>query len=69
MRLLQEKESRTKYNKIDSWGNLTYKWQQDLANSTKGHAQILAMCANQIGKTTTGAYITASHLTGKYTHR
>ena len=66
MRLLQEKESRTKYNKIDAWSNSTYKWQQDLANSTKEHAQILAMCANQIGKTTTGAYITACHLTGKY---
>lgn len=64
--LLKEKEERVRYNKLKVWGPEAYEWQRELANSTLESAQILAMCANQIGKTTTGAFITACHLTGKY---
>jgi len=64
--LIAEKEYRLKYNKLSYWDQNVYEWQWDLANSTDKSAQILAMCANQIGKTTTGAWITACHLTGKY---
>lgn len=64
--LLKEKELQQRYNKLEFWKNQIYPWQQELANCTSSAAQILAMCANQIGKTTTGAYITACHLTGKY---
>ena len=43
-----------------------YPWQKKLANLSSSANQMMAMCANQIGKTTTGAAITAYHLTGKY---
>ena len=66
LELLREKEYREKFNRMYYWGRTAYPWQKDLANATGEGAQILAMCANQIGKTTTGAYITACHLTGKY---
>lgn len=62
--LLQEKERREKFNRLAHWE--PYQWQKNLANCSKDGAQILAMCANQIGKTTTGAFITACHLTGRY---
>jgi phage terminase large subunit-like protein len=62
--LLKEKEMRRIFNKID-WFE-PYEWQMSLANATDLHKQLLAMCANQIGKSTAGAYITACHLTGRY---
>jgi phage terminase large subunit-like protein len=62
--LLQEQETRKKYNKL-RWFDC-YEWQRNLANSTSEYKQVLAMCANQIGKSTAGAYITACHLTGLY---
>jgi len=66
-RLLLEKESRRKYNQLGYWwAEQAYQWQIDLGNATDISAQILAMCANQIGKTTAGAAITAVHLTGLY---
>lgn len=64
--LLQEKELRQKYNKLKYWWDAAYEWQWSLANASSDAGQLLAMCANQIGKTTTGAAITAAHLTGKY---
>ena len=62
--LLKEREERKRFNKL-SWFE-PYDWQKTLANSTDTHKQVLAMCANQIGKSTAGAYITACHLTGLY---
>ena len=62
--LFVEKRKRSKFQKLYSFP--AYDWQKDLANSTAEYAQILAMCANQIGKTTGGAFITACHLTGIY---
>ncbi len=62
--LLEEKETRRKYNKL-GWFD-PYVWQRNLCNATDKSRQCLAMTANQIGKSTIGAYITACHLTGKY---
>ena len=64
LELLKEQKERVKFNKKDHF-NL-YDWQKGLANATKEANQVLAMCANQIGKSTSGAYITACHLTGIY---
>ena len=64
VKLLEEKEDRRKFNKL-SWFE-PYEWQIKLCNATKSHRQSLAMTANQIGKSTIGAYITAIHLTGTY---
>jgi phage terminase large subunit-like protein len=62
--LLEEKETRRKYNKL-GWFE-PYIWQKNLCNASEAHRQCLAMTANQIGKSTIGAYITACHLTGRY---
>lgn len=64
VKLLEEAEDRKKYNKL-SWFE-PYEWQKTLANATKDSRQVLAMTANQIGKSTIGAYITAVHATGLY---
>jgi len=62
--LLKEKKRREKYEKLYSFPS--YPWQRELANATATCSQLLAMCANQVGKTTAGAYIISCHLTGKY---
>lgn len=64
VKVLEEKENRHKYNKM-SWF-APYVWQKTLCNATLNGRQCLAMTANQIGKSTIGAYITACHLTGLY---
>jgi phage terminase large subunit-like protein len=64
LKLLEEKENRRKYNKL-GWFE-PYDWQKTLCESTLDGRQCLAMTANQIGKSTVGAYITAIHLTGRY---
>lgn len=64
LKLLQEKEERRRHNKI-SWFK-PYKWQKKVCNASLKGRQIASMCANQIGKSTIGAYITAVHLTGLY---
>ena len=62
--LVQEREERRKYNLIAQWN--PYGWQEILANSTSENNQCLAMAGNRVGKTFTGARITACHLTGRY---
>lgn len=62
--LLEEHKRRKKYGLVYNFE--PYPWQSDLANLSSDYGQILAMCANQIGKTTGGAFITACHLTGLY---
>jgi phage terminase large subunit-like protein len=64
VKLLEERETRRKFNKL-SWFE-PYVWQKNLCNATKAARQCLAMTANQIGKSTIGAYITSIHLTGLY---
>ena len=46
--LIKEKEDRRVFNKL-SWFE-AYEWQQKLSNSSEANMQMLAMCANQIGK-------------------
>tara|TARA_R110002020_G_scaffold287099_1_gene502595 strand:- start:36373 stop:37836 length:1464 start_codon:yes stop_codon:yes gene_type:complete len=62
--LLKENETRKVFNKLE-WFS-AYEWQEKLGNATSDCHQVLAMCANQIGKSTAGALITAYHLTGLY---
>ena len=64
VRLLEEKQQRIKFNKLKHFA--PYDWQKELCNATDKHKQVLAMTANQIGKSTSGAYITAVHATGLY---
>jgi phage terminase large subunit-like protein len=64
LKLLEEKSQRRRFNKL-SWFE-PYEWQKTLANATGDNRQVLAMTANQIGKSTIGAYICAVHLTGLY---
>lgn len=63
-KLLDERKRRERFGLIRAFK--PYQWQKDLANASLNYAQLLAMCANQIGKTTGGAYIVACHLTGLY---
>jgi len=66
--LLEEHRQRTLYNRIN--GYTPYPWQAKFMygrDKAGNHAaQKLAMCANQIGKTFTGASETSFHLTGLY---
>lgn len=62
--LLKAKEEKRKFNQLAEW--TPYPWQERLAASTKEHNQCLAMCANRVGKSYTGARILACHLTGLY---
>jgi len=62
--LMQEREERRKYNQLGEW--VPYGWQEILSNATKENNQCLAMAGNRVGKTYTGARITACHLTGIY---
>jgi phage terminase large subunit-like protein len=62
--LIKEKEDRKRFNKMLYWE--PYIFQRELCNATKDCKQILGMMANQIGKSTAGAYVTACHLTGLY---
>ena len=64
LNMLKEKEERRRFNKL-SWFD-PYVWQRRLSVASGENKQMLAMCANQIGKSTAGAYITACHLTGIY---
>lgn len=43
-----------------------YPWQNELITATTDHRQLLAMCANRVGKTYAAGYMMAVWLTGKY---
>jgi phage terminase large subunit-like protein len=64
--LLSEQKKQIRYGKPKAFQSELYDWQKELCNCTESSSQVLAMCANQIGKTTTGAFITGCHLTGRY---
>ena len=55
--LVQEREQRRLFNQINAWE--PYGWQELLANATLEANQCLAMAGNRVGKTYTGARITA----------
>lgn len=62
--LVAEREEREKFNKLAYFD--PYPWQQAVLWSGKDHAQTLAMCANRVGKSYTGAAMMAIHATGLY---
>ncbi len=62
--LVKAQEDYKKYNKVE--GFEPYEWQLKFINASKENRQKLAMCANRIGKTYTGAAELAYHLTGNY---
>ena len=62
--LLTCHEERKRFNKLDSFN--PYPWQKEFINASKTNKQLLAMTGNRCGKTFTGAFIMAVHLTGLY---
>jgi phage terminase large subunit-like protein len=64
LQALQELKDRQKYWKIKTFK--PYKWQQEFIRNSKDHQQLLAMTGNRCGKTMTGGFIMACHLTGIY---
>ena len=43
-----------------------YGWQQEFISASEDNKQLLACTGNRCGKTYTGGFIMACHLTGKY---
>jgi phage terminase large subunit-like protein len=64
LKLLEEQKRRKKFNKLAYFE--PYDWQMDFMAASLTNRQKLAMCANQVGKTLTGACELAYHVTGKY---
>lgn len=62
--LLKELQERQKFWKIKQY--TPYGWQEQFINASSSAAQLLAMTGNRCGKTYTGAFIMACHLTGLY---
>ena len=63
-RLLEERNEREMYNRIDFIA--PYPWQKKLLASSKDNAQTLLMAANRVGKSWIGAANMSYHLTGLY---
>lgn len=61
---MKAQEDYKRYNKLKFFE--PYPWQQKFMYASKENTQKLAMCANRIGKTFTGAAELAYHLTGRY---
>ena len=64
--LLEEKKRRNKDRQIIRRFDMLYGWQKEFIESTATHFESCLCAANQIGKTFTGTYIDAVHLTGEY---
>lgn len=62
--LLKELKERQKFWRINQY--TPYGWQEKFINASSNCAQLLAMTGNRCGKTFTGAFIMACHLTGLY---
>lgn len=62
--LLQELKDRKKFWRINDFH--PYGWQEKFITASSNCAQLLAMTGNRCGKTYTGAFIMACHLTGLY---
>lgn len=62
--LLKELQDRQRFWKIKQY--TPYGWQEKFINASSNAAQLLAMTGNRCGKTYTGAFIMACHLTGLY---
>jgi len=61
---LRELTERQKFWKINQFE--PYPWQTKFINASKDNVQLLAMTGNRCGKTHTGGFIMACHLTGMY---
>ena len=66
LELLRKQQDSIRFRRLEHFARDAYPWQRELGNCSATSSQIMAMCANQIGKTTSGAYITACHATGLY---
>jgi len=64
LKLLEEKEKRKKFNRLYYYD--PYNWQKKFCNASAEARQKLAMCANRVGKSYTGAAELAMHATGRY---
>lgn len=64
--LLEEAAKRKKKRAITTRFGQLYDWQLDFVKATKDYYECCLCAANQIGKTFTGTYIDAVHLTGDY---
>lgn len=64
--LLEEATKRKKRRAITTRFKQLYDWQFDFVASTKDYYESCLCAANQIGKTFTGTYMDAVHLTGDY---
>lgn len=64
LKLLSELQDRQQFWKMHDFE--PYGWQKQFINASKDNRQLLAMTGNRCGKTFTGGYIMACHLTGLY---
>ena len=64
LKALAELKERQKYWKLNFFK--PYGWQEQYINASKVNKQLLAMTGNRCGKTHTGGFIMACHLTGIY---
>lgn len=62
--LVRELAERQKYFRMNQY--TPYGWQEKFIAASSNCAQLLAMTGNRCGKTYTGAFIMACHLTGRY---
>ncbi|AUX83691.1 terminase large subunit [Pseudomonas phage NV1] len=62
--LMKELSDRQRYWRIHTYN--PYGWQLEFITASSNCAQLLAMTGNRCGKTYTGAFIMATHLTGLY---
>ncbi len=65
-RLLDEKISRNKRNKLKRQYESFYQWQRKFVAATKDFLACCLCAGNQVGKTRTGTVIDAYHITGDY---
>lgn len=64
LKAVQELKDREKYWKMKFFN--PYGWQKEFAQASSNCSQLLAMTGNRCGKTMTGGFIMACHLTGLY---
>ena len=64
LQIIEKLLEQEKYRKM--YVHKPYPWQQTFHNAGKDNSERLLMAANGVGKTMTGAYETAIHLTGLY---
>lgn len=66
LQLLEEQVKRKKAKALAGRFDILYDWQREFIDATAQYHECCLCAANQIGKTFTGTYIDAVHLTGEY---